>query len=192
MICRLKLLMKRNPNDPKVYFTMGMLEMDRKNYLESEKYIKKCLQVGPCIGNSSVLKFGWIFYLDNVQKIFITFSLVWKFLIFVLKGSISFLYIVYFCIKCHENCGIISSVHETNLLFIQVIVFLESRLKQVYALLHRFPVFFSVCYLVFPSYPLSSIYFFNWNETIIQCGTKHIYLKFNISYWKKIRETYAF
>ena len=41
MICRLKLLMKRNPNDPKVYFTMGMLEMDRKNYLESEKYIKK-------------------------------------------------------------------------------------------------------------------------------------------------------
>jgi uncharacterized protein HemY len=42
---RLQLLMKKNPVDPKVYFTMGMLDMDRHDYKSAEKHIKKCLEV---------------------------------------------------------------------------------------------------------------------------------------------------
>lgn len=44
---RLQLLMKMNPVDPKVYFTMGMLDMDRHNYKSAEKHIKKCLEQEP-------------------------------------------------------------------------------------------------------------------------------------------------
>ncbi|XP_052087258.1 protein O-mannosyl-transferase TMTC3-like [Mytilus californianus] len=44
---RLQHLEKKNPNDPKIYFTMGMLDMDRKDYVSAEKHIKKCLQYEP-------------------------------------------------------------------------------------------------------------------------------------------------
>ncbi|OPL21681.1 hypothetical protein AM593_08209, partial [Mytilus galloprovincialis] len=44
---RLQHLEKKNPTDPKIYFTMGMLDMDRKDYISAEKYIKKCLQYEP-------------------------------------------------------------------------------------------------------------------------------------------------
>ncbi|OPL33001.1 hypothetical protein AM593_03845, partial [Mytilus galloprovincialis] len=44
---RLQHLEKKNPTDPKIYFTMGMLDMDRKDYISAEKHIKKCLQYEP-------------------------------------------------------------------------------------------------------------------------------------------------
>lgn len=42
---RLKKLIKREPEDAKYYFTLGMLHMDMQDYKEAEKDFKNCIKV---------------------------------------------------------------------------------------------------------------------------------------------------
>lgn len=44
-VFRLKKLIKREPEDAKYYFTLGMLHMDMQDYKEAEKDFKNCIKV---------------------------------------------------------------------------------------------------------------------------------------------------
>nr|XP_022287196.1 transmembrane and TPR repeat-containing protein 3-like isoform X2 [Crassostrea virginica] len=46
-IRRLQKLIKREPEDPKYYFTLGMIHMDMQNYQEAERDFKNCIKYDP-------------------------------------------------------------------------------------------------------------------------------------------------
>ncbi|XP_062603708.1 protein O-mannosyl-transferase TMTC3-like isoform X2 [Saccostrea cucullata] len=46
-IRRLSKLIKKDPKEPKYYFTLGMIHMDMKDYLEAERDFKNCIKFDP-------------------------------------------------------------------------------------------------------------------------------------------------
>lgn len=51
--------MKKNPDDAKVQFTLGMLGMDQKENSAAEKHFKKCIGVCSLI-TSATYKYNYI------------------------------------------------------------------------------------------------------------------------------------